>query len=57
MELHVAGVPEHFNLPWQLAQERGLFDKHGVKVVWHSAPLGTGYMISGVRTCFLLVGV
>ncbi len=30
-QIRVGGVPEHFNLPWQMASERGLFDKHGVK--------------------------
>lgn len=28
----MGGVPEHFNLPWHLARERGLFEKHGVEV-------------------------
>jgi ABC-type nitrate/sulfonate/bicarbonate transport system substrate-binding protein len=29
----VCGVPEHFNLPWHLAIENGLFAKHGVLVL------------------------
>ncbi len=32
--LRVGGVPEHFNLPWHIAIERGLFAKHGVDVEW-----------------------
>ncbi len=28
----MAGVPEHFNYPWQIAQEAGLFEKNGVQV-------------------------
>jgi hypothetical protein len=28
----VCGVPEHFNLPWHMAIENGLFAKHGVHV-------------------------
>ncbi len=30
--LRVGGVPEHFNMPFHLAQERGLFAKHNVEV-------------------------
>ena len=30
--LRVAGVPEHFNVPWHLAAERGEFDAAGVNV-------------------------
>lgn len=45
----VCGVPEHFNLPWHLAKERGLFDKHGVDVEFIEEPLGTGAMVEKVR--------
>eukprot|EP00049_Salpingoeca_infusionum_P016156 m.326818 g.326818 ORF g.326818 m.326818 type:complete len:605 (-) comp16022_c1_seq18:6653-8467(-) len=48
--LVVGGVPEHFNLPWHLAQERGLFDKYGVKVEFREQKLGTGAMINGAKT-------
>jgi hypothetical protein len=44
----VCGVPEHFNLPWHLAKERGLFEKHGVDVEFIDEPLGTGAMIEKV---------
>ena len=40
--LKVCGVPEHFNLPWHLAQERGLFDREGLAVEWTDEPCGTG---------------
>lgn len=42
------GVPEHFNFPFQLAEERGIFEKHGVDVEFVLEPLGTGAMISAV---------
>lgn len=45
----VCGVPEHFNLPWHLAKERSLFDKHGVDVEFIEEPLGTGAMVEKVR--------
>lgn len=47
--LRIGGVPEHFNYPWHLALERGLFEKNGVKVQWVDQPLGTGQMITSVR--------
>jgi hypothetical protein len=28
--LRVGGVPEHFNLPWQLAAERDVFSAHDI---------------------------
>ena len=31
-KLRVAGVPEHFNFPWHMARERGLFAEEGVEV-------------------------
>lgn len=48
--LRVGGVPEHFNYPWHLAQERGLFLKHGVIVHWVEQKEGTGQMIKSVRS-------
>lgn len=30
--IKVAGVPEHFNTPWQLAIDKGIFEKHGIEV-------------------------
>lgn len=47
--LRVGGVPEHFNHLWVLAQERGLFEKHGVRVAWTVQRCGTGEMIASVH--------
>ena len=32
MEINIGGVPEHFNLPWQLAIENGLFEERGLNI-------------------------
>lgn len=42
--LKVGGVPEHFNLPWHLAIEQGVFEKAGLNVQWQDYPGGTGAM-------------
>jgi sulfonate transport system substrate-binding protein len=47
-KLRVGGVPEHFNLPWHLAIERGLFTKNGVEVEWTDIPNGTGAMVISI---------
>lgn len=47
--LKIGGVPEHFNLPWHLALEEGLFLKEGVHVEWVEFPEGTGAMNKALR--------
>lgn len=42
--IRVAGVPEHFNLPWLLALERRAFVRAGIEVKWRTVPEGTGAM-------------
>eukprot|EP00730_Choanoeca_flexa_P001746 TRINITY_DN10766_c0_g4_i4.p1 TRINITY_DN10766_c0_g4~~TRINITY_DN10766_c0_g4_i4.p1 ORF type:complete len:584 (+),score=136.26 TRINITY_DN10766_c0_g4_i4:64-1815(+) len=49
-DLVVGGVPEHFNYPWFIAEERGLFAKHGVNVKWSEQKLGTGAMIKAAKS-------
>ena len=48
--LRVGGVPEHFNLPWHLAIERGVFASHDVAVEWVSQPMGTGQMVASLKS-------
>lgn len=48
--LKVGGVPEHFNTPWVLALERGLFKEVGVNVEWVECKEGTGAMITALKT-------
>ncbi len=43
-KLRIAGVPEHFNLPWHLALEDGAFKAHGVDLEWTDIPEGSGRM-------------
>jgi len=40
--LRVGGVPEHFNLPWQLAAERDVFSNHEIDLSWTMYAGGTG---------------
>ena len=42
--LSVTGVPEHFNLPWHLAKEEGLFEAAGIDLEWRFEKGGTGAM-------------
>ncbi|MBK7383383.1 MAG: ABC transporter substrate-binding protein [Flavobacteriales bacterium] len=42
--LRIAGVPEHFNLPWLLAMERRAFVRAGIDLKWNTVPEGTGRM-------------
>ena len=47
--LRIAGVPEHFNLPWQLGLERRAFIRAGVELKWRTVPEGTGAMCDLLR--------
>jgi sulfonate transport system substrate-binding protein len=47
--LRIAGVPEHFNLPWMLALERRAFVRAGVELKWRTVPEGTGAMCTMLR--------
>jgi ABC-type nitrate/sulfonate/bicarbonate transport system substrate-binding protein len=47
--IKIAGVPEHFNLPWHLAIENGDFEKAGIDLQWIDVPEGTGKMCQMLR--------
>lgn len=47
--IRVGGVPEHFNYPWKLAQDEGLFTKWGVNVVFEEQSCGTGAMLQALH--------
>jgi len=47
--IRIGGVPEHFNLPWHLAIEEGLFTDQGLNVSWEDFPGGTGAMARELR--------
>lgn len=45
----IAGVPEHFNLPWHLCNDNGEFDQAGIDLQWTDVPEGTGKMCQMLR--------
>ncbi|MFN3754041.1 substrate-binding domain-containing protein [Flavobacterium sp.] len=45
----IAGVPEHFNLPWHLCIESGEFHQAGIDLQWTDVPEGTGKMCQMLR--------
>jgi ABC-type nitrate/sulfonate/bicarbonate transport system substrate-binding protein len=45
----VVGVPEHFNLPWQLCIENGEFEAEAINLQWQNIPEGTGKMCQLLR--------
>lgn len=47
--IKIAGVPEHFNLPWQLCIENGEFESEGIDLQWTDIPEGTGKMCQILR--------
>ena len=47
--IKIAGVPEHFNLPWHLCIEEGQFDAVGIDLEWTDVPEGTGKMCQMLR--------
>lgn len=47
--IKIAGVPEHFNLPWHLAIENGDFEKENIDLQWTDVPEGTGKMCKMLR--------
>lgn len=53
----VGGVPEHFNLPWYQAAERGLFDDAEFEYQWEPYPEGTGAMLRDLEEGDLDVAV
>lgn len=47
--VRIAGVPEHFNLPWHLCIENGEFDEVDIDLQWTDVPEGTGKMCQMLR--------
>ena len=47
--IKIAGVPEHFNLPWHLCIDEGQFDAVGIDLQWTDVPEGTGKMCQMLR--------
>ncbi len=49
MNVRIGGVPEHFNLPWLLAIEQGIFQREGIQVEWQFFPGGSGAMHNALK--------
>ncbi len=49
IKIRIGGVPEHFNLPWHLAIEKGKFKALGIEVEWTEFKGGTGAMTKALR--------
>ena len=45
----IAGVPEHFNLPWHLSIENKEFETQNINLQWTDVPEGTGKMCQMLR--------
>lgn len=43
-KVNIIGVPEHFNLPWHMAINDGVFEDRGIELIWTDIPEGTGRM-------------
>lgn len=48
-DLRIAGVPEHFNLPWKLLIQNGNLQQNGINPKWTNIPEGTGKMCQMLR--------
>ena len=49
MHLNIGGVPEHFNLPWKMAIEDGIFSLHNIELYWNDYSGGTGDLCKALR--------
>jgi ABC-type nitrate/sulfonate/bicarbonate transport system substrate-binding protein len=47
--IKIAGVPEHFNLPWHLAIKDKDFESKNIDLQWTDVPEGTGKMCQMLR--------
>ncbi|MBL0012494.1 MAG: ABC transporter substrate-binding protein [Flavobacterium sp.] len=48
--LKIAGVPEHFNLPWHLCIDNHEFDTANIDLQWTDVPEGTGKLCQMLRS-------
>ncbi len=49
LSLRIGGVPEHFNLPWRLAIEEGIFAQHHIDLQWTDHAGGTGSLMQALQ--------
>ncbi len=48
-KIKIAGVPEHFNLPWHLCLNNKEFESQNIDLEWIDVPEGTGKMCQMLR--------
>ncbi|MCB0483076.1 MAG: ABC transporter substrate-binding protein [Flavobacteriales bacterium] len=48
--IHIGGVPEHYNYPWQAAIEQGRFAEKEIDVRWSDFAGGTGSMCKALQS-------
>lgn len=48
-KLNIGGIPEHFNMPWQMAIENGDFKTEDIDLIWKDFPGGTGVMSNALK--------
>ena len=49
LKVRIGGVPEHFNLPWKLSKDFGLFERKGIDLDWSYYSAGTGAMVADLK--------
>jgi len=49
INVHIGGVPEHFNLAWYLSLKDKLYQDKGINLRWHDYHGGTGQMNKALR--------
>lgn len=49
LDIRIGGVPEHFNLPWHLAIEDGLYAAYDLRLQWQNYGGGTGAMVRDLQ--------
>ncbi|WP_194767456.1 substrate-binding domain-containing protein [Tamlana sp. I1] len=49
-KINIGGVPEHFNLAWNLTLKEGAYKKEGINLRWQDYPDGTGAMCKALRS-------
>lgn len=55
--IRIGGVPEHFNLPWQLAAEKDVFSSANINFTWTVYAGGTGAMTKALSNGELDVAI
>lgn len=57
VQLNIGGVPEHFNMPWQLLMDSGKLSKKGIQANWTDFPGGTGALVEALNQGKLDIGM